>query len=312
MTAVAVTGAAGYVGGRLIEHLRDSGADVRALVRRERSWLDVAQIEVDLVTSPSAAVADALDGIDVVVHLAGRSEVDAAQDPEGVLTDTVLGSQRLAAAASVARVRRVVYASTVHVYGARMQPGVVLDEELRPEPRHPYAIARLTSEHVLRSAGEQGDFSVAILRLTNGVGAPADPEVERWTLVANDLCRQAVTTGQMTLDTSGVQWRDFIALADACTAIAASCTDEVPTGTYNLGSGCPTRVLDLATLVQGSVERLTGVKPTLEAPNPPADPPKPYRVDVSRLQARGIIATTSLTDAIDETVRFCADRMVHR
>ena len=50
---------------------------------------------------------------------------------------------------------------------------------------------------------------------SNAVGrAGCADAVDRWTLVANDLCRQAVTTGALALRTTGTQWRDFVALDD--------------------------------------------------------------------------------------------------
>ena len=51
-----------------------------------------------------------------------------------------------------------------------------------------------------------------ILRLTNAVGAPADPSVDRWSLVANDLCPPGRADGRLALRSAGVQWRDFVAL----------------------------------------------------------------------------------------------------
>ena len=86
-------------------------------------------------------------------------------------------------------VKRLVYMSTVHVYGERMTGGATLTEDMRPEPRAPYAIARLASEHLAAALSRKG-IEVVVLRLTNSMGAPAHPAVDRWTLVANDLCRQ--------------------------------------------------------------------------------------------------------------------------
>src|SRR5690606_31227899 len=109
-----------------------------------------------------------------------------------------------------ARVPRVVYLSTVHVYGARAEEGIRLSESLRPEPRHPYPVSRLAAEHTLASA--LVPEALVVLRMSNAVGAPARPNLDRWTLVTNDLSRQAVVSGVMTLRTSGLQERDFVAL----------------------------------------------------------------------------------------------------
>jgi UDP-glucose 4-epimerase len=308
---VLVTGAGGYIGGRLVRSLVAEGSAVHALVRDAVPWLDVPQSVCDLCTVDPAELVSACSSADAIVHLAGENEVLAAHDPAAALGSTVVASERLAEAGRATGVRRLVYLSTVHVYGARMLPGTTLDEDMRPEPRSAYAISRLASEHV--AAGLAGDaFELVILRLTNSVGAPAAPGVDRWSLVANDLARQGAVSGRLTLRSSGVQWRDFVALDDVCAAIAAACRSDgtgLAPGTYNLGSGVPTTVLDLAHAVQDAFEQRTGRRPGLHSPPPPPEDerPGPYQVGIARLTAGGLRPSRSLRDAVGETVGFCLD-----
>jgi UDP-glucose 4-epimerase len=301
----AVTGAAGYVGARLVGELRTQRSNVVPLVRSRRPWLGDDQRELDLISDADEALATALAGALTVVHLAGASEVIAAAEPERARHETVTATRRVALAAANAGVRRVVYLSTVHVYGARMTPGTVITEDLHCAPQAAYASARLESEIELAALAEA--FDLVVLRLTNSVGAPAHPSVDRWTLVGNDLSRQAVVEHRMILRSSGLQYRDFVDLGDTCRIIAIAADPDGPVrpGTYNLGSGVPTTVWELAETVQGSVERETGTRPSIEAPPAEGAPPGPYTVDVRRLAACGIEAATPLRSSVDETVRFC-------
>jgi len=201
--------------------------------------------------------------------------------------------------------------STVHVYGRRIQGGVTVTEDMRPEPQAPYAIARLASEHLVAGLAPAG-VEVVSLRLTNSLGAPADPSVDRWTLVANDLCRQGALDGRLELRSSGSQWRDFIALADVHAAVTAACGLDEPdlaAGTYNLGSGTSMTVRELAGLVAEAFERVTGTRPGLTAPalEPEAERPEPYTVSVERAAERGFRATTAVAAAVEDTVRFCVE-----
>lgn len=298
-----VTGAGGYLGGRLVKALADAGTRVRASARTWSPVLEPAdEVAMLDLLGDQALVRRACEAVDTVVHLAGPNETVAAADPDAALADTVVAGQRVADAAALAGVHRIVYVSTVHVYGAAMVPGALLSEQTVPEPRSPYAIARLAVEHLVAASGSEA----VVLRLTNGVGAPAAPGVDRWTLVANDLCRQAVLEGTLRLRSSGMQWRDFVALEDVCRVlIACSAGSEAPSGTYLLGSGSPMTVRDLARLVADVVEAETGTRPSLEAPPPQNRPLKPWRVDVGRLAALGLDATVSLESAVRETVRFC-------
>ena len=313
LTRIAVTGASGYVGSRLIKFLSGTpGLAIRAIVRRPAGYLPehVETVTVDLLEETTEPVlAEACEGVDTVIHLAGANEVVAARDPGRTISDTVRLTERVSRIASGAGVDRIVYLSTVHVYGALMVPGAVLTEDQAPQPRHPYAIARLASEHIITAEND----NAVVFRLTNSVGAPASVAVERWSLVANDLCRQAATTGELRLRTSGVQWRDFVALADVCAIVASAAgtaaNATLPPGTYNLGLGVPCTVRQLAELIQGRVADRIGAPVPLIAPEPELDPPGPYRVSTDRLNNAGWDAETSIRDAVDETVGFC---LAHR
>lgn len=294
---VAVTGAGGYLGSRLVA----GGANrIRALVRSRAPYLGDDQIVVDLLTG-GPALADALAGVSAVVHLAGHNEVVAAAEPDRALTETLVASRRLAEAAAAAGVARLVYVSTVHVYGTALAPGAVVAESTPAEPRSVYAVARLASEHLLAASG----VPTVVLRLTNAVGAPADPAVNRWTLVATDLCRSAVRTGELVLRSSGMQWRDFVALDDVTRIIDDCAAGAVPAGTYNLGSGSAVTVRTLAEIIQERFTVLTGNRPELLAPPPEGPADEPFRVAVDRLAAHGCAPRVPLADAVDELIHFC-------
>lgn len=310
MSKVLITGAGGYVGGRLARRMAAAGWAVSGLVRDPAPGLDVPQITCDLAADEPAGLEEAVAGAQAVVHLAGENELIAARRPAAALAATVVAAERVAEACAEAGVQRLVYLSTVHVYGERMIPGALLTEDLRPEPRSAYAISRLASEHVVAAMGH-GAYELAVLRLTNSVGAPADPGVDRWSLVANDLCRQGAVTGSLALRSSGVQWRDFVDLGQVCGAITAAAEPggAVAPGTYNLGSGRPSTVRALAELVADAFALQTGRRPELTAPDPEPDPPGPYSVSVEKAARHGMRLDGPLRDAVQETVGFC---LAHR
>jgi UDP-glucose 4-epimerase len=303
-----VTGAGGYIGGGLVGVLGSQGWDVHALLRHPAPYLDVEHTIADLVKDIDALDA-ACRGVDTVVHLAGENEVLAARDPVSALAGTIVATERLVEAVGRAGIGRLVYLSTVHVYGTQMADGATLTEDLRLEPRATYAISRLASEHVVKTLVPAG-VDVVVLRLTNSVGAPAHPSVDRWTLVANDLCRQGVLAGRLELRSSGVQYRDFVSLADVHSIIAAVARPDgapVPAGVYNLGSGKPMTVRELAKRIQDAFERCTGTRPELHAPKPEGLPPEPYQVSVESAARHGLRAETPIDEAIEDTVNFCIE-----
>ncbi len=309
MGPIAVVGAGGFVGGRLVQHLRQTGADVVPISRHPCPWLGEGNIALDLIEEPASAVDRAIAGAAVVIDLVGHNEVVAATEPERALTETVTMSHRLAEAMHRNGTPRVVYLSSVHVYGAALEPAAVITENTVPRPRSGYAIARLTSEHVLASR-LAGAADVVVLRLTNSVGAPASPELDRWTALVNDLCRQAAHSGSLVLNSPGLQQRDWVSLGDACGAIAAAChPTTVPAGTYNLGSGVSKSVRAMAELVADAWDATTQERPLIEAPTAREAAPEPYQVDIQRLASLGIRLDTPIATAVAEMVKFC---LVHR
>ena len=298
---LAVTGAGGYLGSRLVAELAQSGPPARALVRAPVPWLATTDQRVVDLLDAEGEVAGALAGCRAVVHLAGHNEVVAARDPDRALAETIVAARHVTDAAAAAGLDRVVFVSTVHVYGAALAPSARIDEEVPPAPRGAYAIARLAAEHLVAAGPEP-----VVLRLTNAVGAPAHPDVDRWTLVAAELCRSAVDTGVLGLRSSGQQWRDFIGLTDVVRAVGwATSPRDLPSGTYNLASGHPTTVRALAELIQDRVEARTGTRPTLTAPAPTEPDPEAYCIDPGRLASAGFTAEQDLADAIDEIIELC-------
>jgi UDP-glucose 4-epimerase len=308
---VLVTGAGGYLGGRIVRALAvRPDCQVRAGVRRHVPWIEPVEQVIVIPDDELPNLVTTISGTDALIHLAVPNEIAMSSRPDKELASALSGARRIAEACRRAGVSRIVYASTVHVYGAAMTPGAELTEEVLPAPRDHYAIARLASEYII-SAAAQSEVEVVILRLTNVVGAPADPAIARWSLLANDLCRQASTYGVLRLRTHGMQCRDFLSMADACRLVEAATglpvegVAPVPPSTYNGGSGRSMTVRDLAGLVQDAWERRSGRRPPLIAPDPPATIPALWRLSIGRLRSLGFEPSSTIDSALDETVCCC-------
>jgi UDP-glucose 4-epimerase len=305
-----VTGALGYLGGRICLHLRDAGHPLRLVTRRppetRPSW--PADMDVLRLDGGDDFTLDALcRDCDTVLHLAATNEIAAAADPAQALIDTSLATLRLVRAAERQNVRRFIYMSTAHVYGAPLAGRI--DEATLPRPIHPYAITHRAAEDFV--LGARGRMQVLVLRLSNALGAPADPLIDRWTLIANDLTRQAVQNGKLALRSSGLQRRNFIALGDVCRAVAhclAMPAGVWGDGLFNLGGEGSMSILDLTRIIAARCQAVLGFTPSIDRPQPePGErhPDLDYRSD--KLKATGFTAAGSLVEEIDRTLLLCRD-----
>lgn len=174
---IAVTGAGGFIGTALCGALVRAGAPVRE-VRRPGGPPPVEGAErSEIPDLERSALARAFDGVDVVVHLAGRAHRlrDDAGDPLAAFRRVnVEGTRAVVEAAADAGVRRVLVASSVKAVGESTL--VPWTEATIPAPRDPYGISRLEAERAAFSAGAERGIDTVVMRfpLVYGPGAPAN------------------------------------------------------------------------------------------------------------------------------------------
>lgn len=303
VTRIVVTGGFGYVGGRLVQALLAENFDVSVSTRRTPAQVPAWAKDRVLWGSDLDALCA---GADSLIHLAAPNETLAAAKPERAISDTVQLTDQAIAAARKAGVGRFIYFSTVHVYG-RLAGHIT--EQTPTTPVHPYAVAHLQSEQRVRDAAED-NLQALVLRLSNGFGAPADTRADRWSLLVNDLCRQAVCEGSLTLNSSGLQWRDFIPLSDVTRALTflLKAPQSAPCKTINLCQGSSLTVGQMAELILDRARLLIDPEMSLHISPSEAGPDTPaLEIDNQRLLQTGFQLKAPLEQEIDGLLRFCMD-----
>lgn len=307
---ILIPGGLGFVGGRLAVHLAQAGHQIVLGSRNAISppvWLP--QAEVTQIKWDNAAVLEhSCNGVDVVIQAAGMNAQDCAADPVAALAFNGLATARLLAAASRAGVQKFIYLSTAHVYGSPLMGTIT--EETCPRNLHPYATSHLAGEHAVLSANQREQICGTVLRLSNAFGAPMYKEVNCWMLLVNDLCKQAVQTRKLVLQTSGLQQRDFVGMTEVCRVVerlAVGNGTSTQSGSFNVGAGVSQSVLAMAQLIQQRCVQVLGFEPMLQRVQDGVDEQYPvltYRTD--NLAAMGIkINDSDNTEEIDSLLRFC-------
>ncbi|OGQ99692.1 MAG: hypothetical protein A2505_09495 [Deltaproteobacteria bacterium RIFOXYD12_FULL_55_16] len=308
---VLITGGYGYLGGRIaVELMNAPGWAVRLGSRKAQavpSWLPQAEMVAMDVLAPGSLPA-AMAGVEAVVHLAAMNENECVADPGRAVLVNTLGTFKVLQSAIEAGVRQFIYFSTAHVYGAPLVGAI--SEQTLPRPIHPYAITHHAAEDFVLAAHDQKKIAGIVLRLSNGFGAPAHPDVDRWTLLVNDLCRQAVQTRKLVLRSSGLQQRDFITLTDVGRAVRhllglsqTDCGD----GLFNLGGDNSISVWDMAQKISRRCQLTLGYLPGIERPAPRSDEQlDSLSYHSGKLQKTGFMLQGKLDEEIDRTLLLCA------
>jgi len=136
---ILVTGATGHIGNVLVRKLLAQGEHVRALVWKGEDTSSIRDLELERVEGDvldPASLAQALEGVDTVYHLAGIISIMPGKNPF-VWKVNVEGTRNVLEAARRARVKRLVYTSSIHAI-KRAPHGVEMDETLGFDPNNPY------------------------------------------------------------------------------------------------------------------------------------------------------------------------------
>lgn len=311
---ILITGGLGYVGGRLAERLaRQPGASVALTdlppAGGVPAWAEkFLFLPADVLDKAGLAAAFAARKFDAVIHLAALNDAQCAADPERALDVNVKGAYNALQAAAAAGVPRFVYFSTFHVYGPGA--GSTISEATPAGPAHPYGTTHRAAEDLVSYFRTYKALKTLTFRMSNSFGCPMDKDVNAWTLVFNDLCRQLQTAGAITLKSAGTQHRDFIPLSDAAEAVRYFLFD-IPEkwgdGLYNLGSGTSMSILEAARRVEAVYERKYGKKPgqLKTGPAAPGAAPKPVTYVIDKLKAAGFTPAGDMDGEIEKTLALC-------
>ena len=254
MTSVSlVTGAAGFIGSNLVEHLLDQGHSVVCVDNESANnekfhWSH----ENGMVINVRGDITDykfmknVFSGVDYVFHLAAESRLQSAiQNPIEAVKKNCVGTTVMLQCAREAGVKRFVYSSTSSGYGNNPYPNV----ETQPDDcLNPYSASKIAGEKFCKMYTELYGLETVILRYFNVFGRRS-PARGQYAPVIGIFQRQRDAGEPLTIVGDGSQRRDFVHVEDVARAnyLASLMPLRGHVGeVFNVGSGSAYSIKQIA------------------------------------------------------------------
>ena len=289
---VLVTGGSGFIGSHVVDGLLAHGHEplIFDLVQSPYHGADdVEYVAGDLLEPES--VRSAVRGCDAVVHLAAVSDVNKVlADPALAEAVNAGGTRAVLEAARLEEVPRVVYASTVWVYGSSNGHGPLGEDEPFTLPGHLYTATKLAGEMYCSSFGELYGLETTIARF----GIPYGPRARPATVLAAFVAK-ALADEPITIAGDGTQSRRFVYVEDLAAGVVAALAPVASGRVYNLVGSENTTVRQIAE----TVSRVVRAVPIVHVEGRPGDI---QGAEVSGARAERELGWTATT-SYDEGVR---------
>lgn len=262
MGKILVTGADGFIGSHLTEMLVRDGYDTRAFVMYNSlnswGWLDRApkelagQFEVVAgdIRDPHG-VADAMKGVDIVLHLAALIAIPFSyHSPDAYVQTNVTGTLNVLQAARRLGTSRVVSTSTSETYGTAQF--VPMTEEHPLNAQSPYAATKVGADQMALSFHRSFDLPVTVLRPFNTYG----PRQSARAVIPTIISQIAAGARQIKLG-SLTPTRDFTFVRDTARGFIQAMQCDAAVGSVtNIGSGFEISIGDTV----GAIAEAIGVE----------------------------------------------------
>jgi len=296
MNRAVVTGAAGFIGHALVSRLLRDDVHVTAVDRRAFTHPG-ADVVISDVSAPGALKPFVAEGT-VIFHLAAiasvpQSVADPREDFENTMRPVfeVLESARNCGA-------RVVFPSTASIFAASNP--LPLDEQAWVRPVSPYGAAKVAGEAYCFAYHRAFNADARVARLFSVYG----PGLRR--LAIHDLIRKIEgRPAQLELLGDGQQLRDYLYIDDAIEGLLAVARHGAAGEDYNVASGKPVQLLDLAR----TLCRLMGRDDLPIAPTGksfPGDTARWY-ADISKVRRLGFSPLVDLDEGLRRTIAWLRD-----
>jgi len=255
-----VTGASGFVGRHLVDHLTASGDEV-ALCDRVHGGIDICD---------AGAIASLVrsEGPDAVYHLAGWADVGGSwSEPVEAFRANAEGTLNVLLACADAGVARVLSVGSADVYGRVTEAELPLREDAPLRPVSPYAASKVAADFLGLQAFLGRGLGVIRVRAFNHLG-PGQTDRFVAPALATRIARNEVEGGEVVPVGNLSPRRDFTDVRDVVRAYRLLVERGEPGEVYNVCSGRDIAVQQLAEMLVAIAERPMRLEPDPDLQRP--------------------------------------------
>lgn len=182
----------------------------------------------------------------VVLHMAASSHVDKSlTNPNEFITNNVMGTQVITNACIKYGVEKLIYSSTDEIYGSLKSDKDPSWTEKDPgDPKNPYSASKLSGEHIIKAASNSFGLKYAITRSCNNFGPrqSVDKLIPKVIKCINN-------NEKIPIFGNGSNVREWIYVADNCSALMKIINSDVINETYNVSSGFEISNIELVQII---------------------------------------------------------------
>ena len=249
---VLISGGAGFIGSYLVRELLAENHTVVVLDNlstgdlKHLSGLNIVLWKQD-ICNPAIVQQIVFEKIDVIVHLAAQTMVDASiKNPVFDASENIMGTLNVLEAARQCGVR-VIFASTAAAYGDVEENALPVLESHELSPQSFYGLTKVGVEKYLALYHRHYGLDYVICRFANVYGERQGDTGEGG--VISIFAKRIAAGKDITIYGDGTQTRDFVYAGDIARGICKAMTTENVNTVYNLSTQTETSLLDLVRIM---------------------------------------------------------------